>query len=512
MKLFELNSTISVHLGNSKLAPFQNGQVYLSVIPLAVLNAGQQQRGEHGLAATGRAKTYIVEYATENVTTLGSLADIKVVKGFSSDIFTGAVVETAGLSLNDLKGLPGVVNVWPNDQVNPKPSAQEQNCKIRAERPRDFGHNITGVSKLHERGIFGKGVKIGVVDTGIWYKHDALGGGFGKGFKVAGGYDFVGNGGWPSAGHEKQPGGDPLDLLGYGTSVAGIIAGKTNDFLGVAPDATLYAYKVMGSQGSTQTSTLIEAFLAAYNDGVDIITASIGAPSGWAEEAWAVVASRMVNKGIVVTTSAGNLGFDGPFGMKTAASGKNVLAVAMANTPSADGTRASSITSWGLLNDLGLKPDVAAPGDSVNTTALDNGWVVTGGTSMSCPYVAGIAALYIGEFGGRHVHGDRFALDLSRRIVSTARRLAYHDSEYADLAAPVAQVGNGLVDAVKLFDSTTALEFEPIALNDTRHFNGRHEIIVKNFAPVDVRYHLSSQDAYGVDTLQLNCTDGSKTV
>ncbi|KAF6836548.1 subtilase [Colletotrichum plurivorum] len=502
-------------------------------MPLAVLNAGQLQRGEHGPAATGRAKTYILEYATvcvkqtetplclvpslifksqENVTTLGLVADVKVVKGFVSDVFTGAVVET-DLGLDDLKGLPGVVNVWPNNQVNLKPSAQEQNCKeVRAARPRYFAHNATGVSKLHERGIFGKGVKVGVVVTGIWYKHDALGGGFGKGFKVAGGYDFVGNGDYQSPENERQPGEDPLDLSGHGTSVAGIIAGKANDFLGVAPEATLYAYKVFGGQGGTGAATLIEAFLAAYYDGVDIITASVAAPSGWAEEAWAVVASRMVSKGIVVTIAAGNEGSDGPFDMRTAASGKNVLAVAMADTLRAKGTCASSKTSWDLLNDLGLKPDIAAPGTSLKTTAPDNRWTTASGTSISCPYVAGVAALYIGEFGGRRVHGERFALDLSRRIISTARRLAYHDSKYADLAAPVAQVGNGQVDALKLFDSTTALEFEPIALNDTRHFKGRHEIIVKNYALVAVRYHLSSQDAYGVDTLQLNCTNGSKTV
>jgi hypothetical protein len=35
-------------------------------------------------------------------------------------------------------------------------------------------HNATGVSKLHERGIYGQGVKVGVVDTGTWYDHPAV--------------------------------------------------------------------------------------------------------------------------------------------------------------------------------------------------------------------------------------------------------------------------------------------------------------------------------------------------
>ena len=61
----------------------------------------------------------------------------------------------------------------------------------------------------------GKGVKVGVIDTGVDYLHEALGGGFGPGFKVAGGYDFVNN----------KP--DPLDDNGHGTHVAGIIAGNS---------------------------------------------------------------------------------------------------------------------------------------------------------------------------------------------------------------------------------------------------------------------------------------------
>lgn len=53
---------------------------------------------------------------------------------------------------------------------------------------------MTGVDKAHAAGVLGKGAKVAVVDTGIWYDHEALGGGFGEGFKVAGGYDFVGDG------------------------------------------------------------------------------------------------------------------------------------------------------------------------------------------------------------------------------------------------------------------------------------------------------------------------------
>ncbi|GJC88892.1 PII-type proteinase [Colletotrichum liriopes] len=239
---------------------------------------------------------------------------------------------------------------------------------------------------------------------------------------------------------------------------------------------------------------------------------AIGGSGGWAEEAWAVVASRLVEQGVVVTISAANSGSQGAFYSSSGSSGKNVLAVASADAPSLDTTRASSFTSWGLLNDLSVKPDITAPGGSIYSTYLDNGWTTMSGTSMSCPYVAGVAALYISAFGGRQVHGNGIALALSKQIIASARPLRYHQSEYSELSAPVPQVGNGLVDAFKLLHSNTTLDFKPIALNDTRYFNRYHDVTVKNEGSQAVTYHLTAQDAYGVETLFFNSASQDKQV
>ena len=64
------------------------------------------------------------------------------------------------------------------------------------------------------------------------------------------------------------PDDDPTDTRGHGTHVAGIIAGKTDFWQGVAPEATLYAYKVFSTQPSTSTAVLIDSFIRAYEDGV----------------------------------------------------------------------------------------------------------------------------------------------------------------------------------------------------------------------------------------------------
>jgi hypothetical protein len=76
-----------------------------------------------------------------------------------------------------------------------------------------------GVDKLHRRGIKGKGIKIGIIDTGVDYRHPALGAGFGPGHKIAGGHSFVFDNGTVGGGP------DPLISCyggGHGTHVAGL--------------------------------------------------------------------------------------------------------------------------------------------------------------------------------------------------------------------------------------------------------------------------------------------------
>src|SRR5258706_8688515 len=72
-------------------------------------------------------------------------------------------------------------------------------------------------------GTHGKGVIVAIIDTGIDYTHPALGNGFGPGFKVIGGWDFV------------NADGDPPDDNGHGTHVARMLAGQQDVITGVAP-------------------------------------------------------------------------------------------------------------------------------------------------------------------------------------------------------------------------------------------------------------------------------------
>lgn len=121
-----------------------------------------------------------------------------------------------------------------------------------------------------------------------------------------------------------------MDCGGHGSHVAGIIAAQENpyNFTGVAPDATLGAFRVFGCQGSTGTDVLIAAFNKAYQAGSDIISASIGGPAGWMDEPWALSVSRIVARGVPCTIAAGNEGTDGLFYPSSGSSGNGVVSIA----------------------------------------------------------------------------------------------------------------------------------------------------------------------------------------
>src|SRR5207244_7444870 len=95
----------------------------------------------------------------------------------------------------------------------------------------------------HYPSINGSGESVAIIDTGVDYMHPGLGGGFGPGYKVVAGWDFVDNDA------------DPMDPDGHGTGIAGIIAGK--DFVyggahyrGLAPAAKIIALRTSGDTSS----------------------------------------------------------------------------------------------------------------------------------------------------------------------------------------------------------------------------------------------------------------------
>ena len=152
--------------------------------------------------------------------------------------------------------------------------------------------------------ITGKGVVVAILDTGVDYTHPDLGGTIGPDQKVLGGFDFV------------DDDGDPLDMDGHGTAVAGII-GANGQIKGIAPEVSILAYRVVDRMGNVKSTDLLRALEKASQDGADVINLSLGTKEEIGALTYAV--QNIVDSGIVVVAATGNSGtraFGEPAGRK----------------------------------------------------------------------------------------------------------------------------------------------------------------------------------------------------
>lgn len=299
---------------------------------------------------------YIVEFAGDHDHTsfysslMADGVDVSPRMNMSFQLFNGSSFSVTNITghatiASKISIMPSVKQIWPM-RLYPPPTVQHLNTapffnSKGSEPVSKLGnatsagnssyspHVMTQVDRLHRAGYTGEGARIAIVDTGVDYYHPALGGCFGKGCVISGGYDLAGHSYDGSGAPEPSP--DPYDSCdGHGTHVAGIIGARPNEmgFTGAAPGAALSMYKVFSCEGfGSSDDILISAFNMAFEDGADIITASIGGPGGWAEAPWSSVVGRIVENGVPCTLAAGNSGSEGMWTPSTAADGKGVTAV-----------------------------------------------------------------------------------------------------------------------------------------------------------------------------------------
>ncbi|XRG80464.1 S8 family serine peptidase [Rossellomorea sp. GAMAL-10_SWC] len=204
-------------------------------------------------------------------------------------VFNGVSLQVPKNKIDELRSLPGVKAVYPD---------QKYHADLADSVPLIGAPDVWSKHDQNNQGITGKGVTVAVIDTGVDYNHPDLGGGFGQGHKVVGGYDFVN--------HDN----DPMDDHGHGTHVSGIIAahGKVT---GVAPDASITAYKVLNQDGEGDDSDIIAGIEASISPDnpfpADVINMSIGGP-GDGNDPLSQAAKNAVDAGVVVVAAAGNAG------------------------------------------------------------------------------------------------------------------------------------------------------------------------------------------------------------
>jgi subtilisin family serine protease len=237
-------------------------------------------------------------------------------------LFNGISVDAETMEVAALARLQGVKAIHPVQGIEMVPGAGTDIANAVA---------MTGADIAQSRlGYTGRGVKVGIIDTGIDYDHPDLGGCFGPGCRVEAGYDFVGD---DFDGYNApRPDADPDDACeGHGTHVAGIV-GANGKLKGVAPDVTFGAYRVFGCPqgGETRADLVIAAMERALADGMDVVNTSFGASAAgaWPTHPFAQAADRLVKQGVVVAASAGNFSVFGGYASGAPAIGDRVIGVA----------------------------------------------------------------------------------------------------------------------------------------------------------------------------------------
>ncbi|KAG0074278.1 hypothetical protein BGZ93_004541, partial [Podila epicladia] len=111
---------------------------------------------------------------------------------------------------------------------------------------------------------------------------------------------------------------DPIDKChGHGTHVAGIVGadarkvGAPHPFVGVAPEVTFGAYRVLDCKGSGSNEGVMFGMELAFNQGMHIINMSLGGGSAYKSNPIAVLADKLTANGMAVIAAGGNDGADG---------------------------------------------------------------------------------------------------------------------------------------------------------------------------------------------------------
>lgn len=262
----------------------------------------------------------------------------------------------------------------------------------------------------------GDGVGVAVMDTGLDFNHNDL--------KPLGSASF------------SAFGGSAQDGNGHGTHVGGIIAARNNaiDVVGVAPNATLYAVKVLDNAGNGSDATVMEGLDWIADNAntvfppIRVVNMSLGRAGSIGDNpALRQAVQKITNSptdpipglGITVVVSAGN-DCNLEISQQVPAAYPEVMAVS--STTAADGTNSGCKFFSGVIKadtasyftTDGTDVAVAAPGEDkenvtkscfissvgVLSTKLGGGTTRMSGTSQAAPHMAGVVALLYAQAGG----------------------------------------------------------------------------------------------------------------
>jgi alpha-tubulin suppressor-like RCC1 family protein len=328
-----------------------------------------------------------------------------------------------------------------------------------------WGNHAIGADIAQSNGFTGSGVKIAIVDSGVSPHDDLL---------VTGGWNVLENNN------------DFSDGNGHGTYVAGIINSQNNNIgtVGVAPGAEIYAVKAIDASGQGYYSDIIAGIEWAIDNGMDIISISLGGTEYNQALHDAVISAT--NNDILVVAAAGNKGF----GEET-----EIYPALFSEAISVGAVDSSFYRSKFSSTGAGL--DFVTPGQNIYTTTNNNGYSLKSGTSMAVPYATGAIALLISS--NLQLQGE---LQVRELLSSSATQLG-GKNEY----------GNGLINiarALGFIDSSIA----PIPLKDEKEippdtgYSEGSEVSVTAVIDKKIQYITTGQSA----TVGITFSDAKPTV
>lgn len=340
----------------------------------------------------------------------------------NANLLSASVPATA---IKDLKDDPNVLAV-------------EQDIIVKTNSQTvDWGVNKIQAQTAWSSSYTGKGVKIGIVDTGI-ANHEDL--------SVAGGAAFTS---YTTS---------YLDDNGHGTHVAGIIGAKNNGYgiVGVANEASLYSIKVLGNDGAGYLSDIIAGIDWCITNKMDIINLSLG--SSVPSTALQQEVDKAYNQGILVVAAAGNDGTsDGATDtVDYPAKYSSVIAVAAIDS----NNKRPSFSSTGNT------VEVAAAGVNVLSTYLNNKYVSMSGTSMAAPFVTGDLALLKQANPGLSPNQLRAKLNENVIDLGTSGKDSWYG--YGLIQAPKGQTSTVTQPASTIATNTQPVASQPVTTQPSK--------------------------------------------
>ncbi|WP_458463533.1 S8 family serine peptidase [Paenibacillus sp.] len=241
----------------------------------------------------------------------------------------GVALELKGNQVGQLLQIPGVVSVYPDLEVTITPETDEVNPYMKDTAP------FIGAPEVWDLGYKGNGIKVGVIDTGIDYDHPNLQ----EAYK--GGWDFVGNDNdpyeatyqeWKVSGEPEFNANGSAYYTSHGTHVAGTVAAReAGDYgiVGVAPEADIYAYRVLGPYGNGQTSWVLGGIDRSVADGMDVINLSLGNAANDPSYVTSVALNNAMLSGVTAVVASGN---SGPNRYTLGSPGASAMAITVGNS------------------------------------------------------------------------------------------------------------------------------------------------------------------------------------